>query len=113
MRLVREKDARSASLMDEVVTDGMATAFERDFAHASPPWGVYPNDVDAWVKELMALPSNTPADEWLARPNEGRRWMGIRAGTYLVDRAMRASGKSSAELVRTPPGEILRLALQK
>ena len=42
--LVRYQTVPAKSLMDEVVTEGMATVFERDFAGASPPWGVYPDD---------------------------------------------------------------------
>ena len=42
-------------------------------------------------------------------PN-GTRWIGYRAGTYLVDRAMRASGKSAADLVAMPTEDLLRLA---
>ena len=112
--LVRAKAVPSTSLMDDVVAEGMATAFERDFAGASPPWGIYPRDVDDWAKELMALPVKAPADEWITQPtsaNGGRRWMGLRAGTYLVDRATRASGKSSAELVTTSTQNILKMAL--
>ena len=102
-------------LMDVVVEEGLATAFERDFGGVSPPWGAYPSDAGHWVDELMALPPTEPQDEWIARPtvkNQQRRWMGIRAGTYLADRAMRASGKTSAELVSMPTDEIIRLALR-
>ena len=41
---------------------------------------------------------------------DGTRWIGYRAGTYLVDRAMRASGKSAADLVAMPTEDLLRLA---
>jgi hypothetical protein len=113
--LVRDKAIPLNSLMDDVVTEGMATAFERDFAGARPPpWGMYSADSSEWAKELMALPKTTPASEWMMRPtaaNNQRRWMGIRAGTYLVDGAMRASDKSSAELVSTPTSDIIRMTL--
>ena len=101
-------------LMDVVIEEGLATAFERDFGGVSPPWGAYPSDAGHWVDELMALPETEPQDEWIWRPtakNQQRRWMGIRAGTYLADRAMRASGKTAAELVSIPADEIIRLAL--
>jgi hypothetical protein len=106
--LVRAQTVKSNSLMDEVVGDGMAIAFERDFAGASPPWGVYPDEVMAWVEELMALPATTDATRFRSDP---RRWIGFKTGTYLVDRAMRSSGQSSAQLVSRPTDEVLRLAL--
>jgi hypothetical protein len=41
---------------------------------------------------------------------DGRRWIAYKVGTYLVDRAIAASGKSSAELVLTPTREVLEMA---
>jgi hypothetical protein len=96
--------------MDQVITEGMATAFERDFAGTSPPWGVYPDDVSDWAKELMALPPTARRDHWLIRHPDGRRWIGYRAGTYLVDRAMRTSEQSSAELVSRSTEDVIKIA---
>jgi hypothetical protein len=95
--------------MDEVVTDGLAIAFERDFAGVSPPWSKYPDNAMDWVHELMALPSTTPWDRLPS--DDGRRWIGFKTGTYLADRAMRASGRSSAQLVSTPADTLIRMAL--
>jgi uncharacterized protein YjaZ len=96
--------------VDSVVLEGMATAFERDFAGARPPWGMYPDDVDAWTRELLTLPPRPPRRDWMFQHPDGRRWIGYKVGTYLVDRAMRASGRSSADLVSVPTDEIVRLA---
>ena len=41
---------------------------------------------------------------------DGRRWIGFRAGTFLVDQAMNASGLSSAELVTTATATVVELA---
>lgn len=99
------------SLMDAVVDEGLATAFERDFAKVPVPWGDYPENVSAWLAELMALPQDAPHDRWFSRHPDGRRWIGYKVGTYLADRATRASGRSSAELVSEPAIEIVRMAL--
>ena len=98
--------------MDVVVSEGMATAFERDFAGASPPWGDYPDDISTWVDELIALPMSAFGSyaKWMFKHPDGRRWIGYRAGTYIVDQAMAASGLSSAELVLTGTAEVLQLA---
>lgn len=109
--LVRDAAAPRRTLMDSVVTEGMATAFERDFAGVAVPWGQYPENVREWVDELRALPPDAPAKDWLHRHPDGRRWIGLRAGTYLVDRAARESSRSSADLVTVPTDALLRLAL--
>ena len=108
--LVRARSITSSTLMDEVVSEGMATAFERAFGGAPRPWGAYPDNVSTWVDELLALPPAAPRNDWLYRHPDGRRWIGYKAGTYLVARAMRESGKSAAELVSTSTDEIIIMA---
>jgi uncharacterized protein YjaZ len=98
------------TLLEEAVTEGLATVFERDFAGASGPWGAYPANVDAWVREFRSLPRDAPRDQWMVRHPDGRRWIGYKVGTYLVDRAMKASGRSAADLVSVPTDDILRMA---
>jgi uncharacterized protein YjaZ len=102
----------SESIMDRVISEGLATAFERDFGDAPTPWGAYPPEVADWVKELTALPPNASRTAWMSRHPDGRRWIGYKAGTYLVDRAMQATGKSASELVSASTEEILKMALQ-
>jgi uncharacterized protein YjaZ len=108
--LARLQSVKSSTLMDRVVEEGLATAFERDAAGMAPLWGKYPPDAEEWVKEVLALPSDTSWTPLMTRHPDGRRWLGYKAGTYLADRAMRASGKSAAELVSVPTTEVLRLA---
>ena len=112
-RLARLKHRSDATLMDHVVSLGMATAFERDAGGKTYPWGQYPSEVTAWVTELIALPATANLNHWMFRHPDGRRWVGIRAGTYLVDRVMSASGKSAAELISLSSAEIIRLALEQ
>ncbi len=109
--LVRQAASPPQTLMDHVIAEGLATAFERDFAGASPLWGQYPADVDQWVDELQAQPSMAKRDEWLLRHPDGRRWIGMRAGTYLVDVAMKKLNRTSAALVTTPTNDILDAAI--
>lgn len=109
-RITREAHLRPSTLMDHVVSSGLAVAFERDFGGREYPWAEYPPDVADWAKELRSLPPDANRNQWLFRHPDGRRWVGMRAGTYLVDRAMAASRKSAADLVLVPTEEILRLA---
>jgi hypothetical protein len=109
--LSRATHLPSTALMDHVVSTGMAAAFERDAGQQSYPWSEYPQDVGAWVEELRALPEKADFNPWMSRHPDGRRWIGMRAGVYLTDRAKKASGKSAAELITLSTEEVLRLAL--
>jgi len=108
--LVRDRQIPRRRLVDAVVSEGMASVFERDFAGTVPPWTDYPEDVADWAEELFALPADVDRRPWLVEHPDGRRWIGYRVGTYLVERAMRSTGKSSAQLVTTPTDRIVARA---
>jgi hypothetical protein len=55
------------------------------------------------------LPDDSPRDVWLFEHPDGRRWIGMRAGTFLVDCAMKATGQTSADLVRTPTAALIAM----
>jgi hypothetical protein len=105
--LVRLTTLPAGTVIDRAILEGMATAFERDFAQANYPWGQYPDDVASWVETLLALPSDEKRTEWISQQPNGGRWITYRAGTYIVDQAMKKLGKTSAELVSTPSADIL------
>lgn len=108
--LVRETTFTPVTIVDHAINEGLATAFERDLGGAAPPWGAYPNDVAGWAKELLALPGDAPRDRWMFRHSDGRRWVGFKVGTYLADRAVRASGLSLAQLATVPTDDIIAWA---
>ncbi|MBW3589974.1 MAG: DUF2268 domain-containing protein [Actinobacteria bacterium] len=53
---------------------------------------------------------DAPYQQWMFSHPDGRRWIGYRTGTFIADQATLKSGLSSAELVRTPTEEILKLS---
>lgn len=110
--LVRLAAETPGSLVERAVFEGMATAFERDFAGAAPPWGIYPDNVAAWAAELTALPNGVDDAPWMYRHPDGRRSIGYKVGTYLVDQARARTGRSAADLVAVPTSEILALSRQ-
>jgi hypothetical protein len=97
------------SILDAAVSEGMATAFARDYSNEDAPWAKYPEDIDQWVRELQYLPGDALYDEWMFKHPDGRLWIGYRAGTYLVDRAMAKSGKTSVSLLTVPVQEIVEM----
>lgn len=97
-------------LLDYVVSEGLATAFAREVSGRLPRWGEYLDNVHNWVEELLALPPDTSRQEWMFRHSDGRRWIGYKVGTYLVDLAIAASGLPFSVLTETPTSEIVELA---
>lgn len=105
-----QESLRQRTLLDIVVSEGLATTFERDEGGRCPLWGQYPSDVEDWVDELINLPPDTVRRHWMFRHPDGRRWIGYRSGTYVVDQAAKHSGLSPVELVEIPTREIFQLA---
>lgn len=93
--------------LDAAISEGMATVFAREFAGDRAPWGQYPENVAEWAREVSALPADAPYQLWMFQHPDGRRWIGYAVGTYLVDRAMRATSKNAAELVNMSTTELM------
>ena len=110
LSLVRYQSVEDWSRPERVINAGLRTVFARDFAGTTDPWTDYPPEVSDWVTEVMAGPVNAQTNPWRSRQPDGRRWIGIKAGTYLVELAIQASGKSVVDLVSTPADEIIRMA---
>ncbi|WP_447555597.1 DUF2268 domain-containing putative Zn-dependent protease [Vreelandella sp. EE22] len=104
------RDEPRTTFMEGVVSEGLATVFERDVGGRQTPWGDYPDNVEVWVEELLALPVDASYEQWMFQHADGRRWIGYRAGTYIAERAIRASNLSAAALVHVPTDEILKMA---
>ncbi|WP_252106591.1 MULTISPECIES: DUF2268 domain-containing putative Zn-dependent protease [unclassified Halomonas] len=104
------REAPVVDFMEGVVSEGLATVFERDVAGRQTPWGDYPDEVETWVQELLALPAGAHYVRWMIQHEDGRRWIGYRAGTYIADLAIRAVGLSAAALVHVPTKDILAMA---
>lgn len=101
---------RRKRFIDGVIHEGLASAFERDAVGHAPPWIHYPDNVRDWVDELLPLPVYVPYAKWMFAHPDGRCWIGYRAGVFIADRAMAASGRSAAELAETSCEDMLALA---
>lgn len=91
------------------VFEGLATAFERDYSGVNPLWSEYPDDVRDWVTEIIEAGDIIDFASYMYRHDDGRRWIGYKVGTYIVDQAKERSGKSIPELTQLDYHEILSL----
>src|SRR5262249_7851054 len=62
--LARASRLKSRSLVDRVVDEGLATAFERDFTKVDPPWGRSAPEIIEWTREILRQPDGTEPDSW-------------------------------------------------
>jgi uncharacterized protein YjaZ len=106
--LVRLTAQPGNTVMDQVISEGMATVFERDFGKWMSPWSQYPETAASWVTDLLAQPSEEQRSTWLSQHPDRR--VRYKAGAYIIDRVMKKTGKTAADLVTLPTAEILSAA---
>ncbi len=99
-------------MIDAAVSEGLAVTFERDFGTGDNPWPTHPADIHTWFQEILQVTDLSEYHKWMFRHPDGRRLIGYRVGTYLVDKAMKSSGKSSVDLVDASTDVILEYALK-
>jgi hypothetical protein len=98
------------SILGGAVFEGLANVFARDLSGSTPPWAEYDGlPVDDWIEDLKRA-SWSERPQWFFDHPDGRRWVGYRAGTCLVDRAIAQSGKSATDFVGADTATILRFA---
>lgn len=102
--------ADGGTMAERMISEGLATAFERDYGQVSKPWSWYPANVGPWVDELIAAPPDSDIKTWMRRHPDGREWIAFKAGAYVVDQAFKSSGKTCLDLLTIPASEILALA---
>lgn len=98
------------SFLDDCILEGLANVFAREYADEKAPWADYPDDVELWISEIKDAGSTINYEHYLYNHPDGRRWIGYKVGTYIVDTAMSKSGKSILELSSMECSEIFDLA---
>lgn len=102
--------AKDETLLGYAVQEGLATAFERDFAGPRPLYAAYdPAEAERWLEELMTTAEGRYED-WFYSRSAGCRRIGYRVGTYIVDTATANSQESAASLVGASTAEVLEMA---
>lgn len=102
------------SFLDLCVLEGLATVFARDYADDDALWGRYDKpDAKKWLAEIKKNEKTltyVKYGEYMFKHPDGRRWIGYKTGTYIVDQAAKNSGKSVSELSKLECRDILKLA---
>ena len=63
--------------------------------------------IAGWAGELFAQPVDKTWQHWKFEHPDGRRNIAYRVGTWIADRAVRATGRDAAELVWEAPADII------
>ena len=95
--------------IEALVSEGLATHFDKQYTGTQAPWGIYEDDatMQAWLEEVLALPSGQKHPEYLFDHSDGRRWIIYKTGTWIVDRVMAEGHVSLQNLTVLPAQEIL------
>lgn len=86
------------------IYEGAATVFERERAGTDPSYGQYP-DVDVvneWIQEIKTLPLDYDWKAWKRfHPEKKQAHIMYKAGTYIVDEALKNSPDLTIENLAT------------
>jgi len=92
------------------IMEGLATVFAREYTGEKALWGQYPKDVTKWLQEIIDKNDMFYWQEYLFKHPDGRRWIGYKVGTYIIDQTLEHSDKSIAELSKMECDDIFKLA---
>lgn len=102
---------KNKGALDWIILEGLATVFEREYSGSNPPWGQYDKKlIKAWVQEIKKLGEGIRWSNYMFKHPDGRRWIGYKVGTYIVDEALSRSGKTILELTTIKNEEIMKLS---
>jgi uncharacterized protein YjaZ len=98
------------TFLDNCVLEGLATVFTRDYANEDARWAKYPKNVKDWLQEIIDKNDMFYWEEYMFSHPDGRKEIGYKVGTYIIDEAIKNSGKSVIELTKMECKDILKLA---
>lgn len=98
-------------IISAVVSEGLAVVFAEKQTGREQIGNQYPEEVAEWIPEIMALPDGANYSHWVSGENpDGRKYIGYRAGKYLIEQALKNSGLSILELSELSEEKILKAA---
>ncbi len=96
------------------INEGLADVFSKTYTGYFLDIGSSSDDIESWTREVLKLPKDADYNQWMNQHEDGRIAIGYRVGTFIVENAMKKSGKTIIELSELHPKEILSLSgLQK
>jgi hypothetical protein len=107
------RDRAAPPALEHAVYEGCATVLERERAGTTPPWARLEDDetMRAWTGEVAALGTDFDWRRWkFYDPETGRDLVLYRVGTFVVDRALAATGDEIESLAGRAPADIAALA---
>jgi uncharacterized protein YjaZ len=100
------------SPIEVAVYEGAATVFEREVSKSKAEYGSYDESkVREWYAQLKSLPNKYDWYSWKVYDEHDKEYAkSYKTGSYIVDQAIKKSGKSIIELNTLDAKEILVLA---
>ncbi|MCC2616814.1 DUF2268 domain-containing protein [Aestuariibacter halophilus] len=103
-----ENNRFGPGIMIAAVNEGLAIVFAEQVSGIKQPHLSYPDSVDKWVEEILALPVNAPYETWMMGTHpDGRQYIGYRTGKFIVEQALRSGGETIESLTEKGNYEIL------
>ena len=97
--------------LSSCIFEGLATVFARERANFEAPWSKYEiGDAKKWLEEIENKGDAIDWSDYKFTHPDGRKWIGYKVGTYIVDQALTCSKKSIEELTKLESSEIKKLA---
>ena len=107
----RPEEAEVIDWPTVAVFEGLASVFEGAAGGERGAHQQYDEAVIAdWTAELFAQPVDEGWQQWKFDHPDGRRNIAYRVGTWIVDRAVRSSGRTAADLVWESPRDVIAMA---
>lgn len=98
------------TFIENCVLEGLATVFTRDYAGENAKWAQYPKNVEEWLEEVVAKKDQIDYGQYMYTHPDGRQWIGYKVGTYIIDQAIKNSGKTVIKLTEMECKDILKLS---
>ena len=97
------------SPIEVAVYEGAATVFERDIAQSKPEYGSYDEEkVKGWLETINTLPDAYDWYAWKVYDEADKEsYKSYKVGVYIIDQAIKKSGKTIVELNGLSAKEIL------
>lgn len=109
------KNSYDVNALENSITEGLACAFERKHVNGYQPWDDYSSvseqELKNWLKELKhVIYGQKEWDELLFSNPDGRKWVAYKAGTWVVEKAAKNSGKEVEDMLGMNASQVLKLA---